>query len=97
MRRERICGLTAPHLNLWQCLVAAVLILKREGHSAALPQPKKQNIEEYVLVAQDKSEVTLLRRGEGWKPMVASSFDGTVEFRSIQLSMTLAEIYERVF
>ena len=49
------------------------------------------------VIAQDKAEVTLLRRSDGWKPVVASSLQCVVEFRSINLSMTLAEIYERVF
>ncbi|MSU49909.1 MAG: Uma2 family endonuclease [Opitutus sp.] len=59
--------------------------------------PQISTLEEYVLVAQDKPEVTLLRRSEGWKPVVVSSLGGAVEFRSIQLSMPLAAIYERVF
>ena len=32
--RMRICRLADPHLDLWQCLVAAVLILKRGGRGA---------------------------------------------------------------
>ena len=59
--------------------------------------PQIPTLEEYVLVAQDKPEVTLLHRSEGWKPVVVSSLEGAVEFRSIKLSMTLTEIYERVF
>ena len=59
--------------------------------------PQIPTLDEYAIVAQDKPEVTLLRRSEGWKPVVVSSLDAAAEFRSIQLSLKLAGIYERVF
>lgn len=58
--------------------------------------PQIPTLEEYVLVAQDRPEVTLHRRGDGWKPVVVNVSEATFEFRSIKLSVTLAEIYEGV-
>lgn len=54
-------------------------------------------LEEYVLVAQDKPEVTLLRRDDGWKPTLITALESPAEFRSIGLSLPLARIYEQVF
>jgi Uma2 family endonuclease len=53
-------------------------------------------VEEYVLIAQDTREVTVHRRAEGWAPRLITAPDDTVEFRSIQLSLPLARIYEGV-
>jgi Uma2 family endonuclease len=51
-------------------------------------------IEEYVLIAQNQPKVIVHRREEGWRPMVYSSLEARVEFRSIGLQMALAQIYE---
>lgn len=51
-------------------------------------------IEEYVLIAQSQPRVIVHRREEDWRPMVHSSTDAQVEFRSIDLQMSLAQIYE---
>jgi Uma2 family endonuclease len=53
-------------------------------------------LEEYVLVAQRTAEVTIYRRSEHWAPLILSSPDETVEFRSIELSLPLGQIYEGV-
>jgi len=51
-------------------------------------------LEEYVLIAQRKAEVTTYRRSERWAPLILSSLEETAEFRSIGLSLPLADIYE---
>ena len=51
-------------------------------------------LEEYVLVAQDAPEVTLHRRAENWAPQWLSGLEAVAEFRSIELSLPLARIYE---
>lgn len=51
--------------------------------------------QEYVLVAQDKSEVTLHRRANDWKPEVISA-GSALELRSVEFSLPLAAIYEGV-
>lgn len=51
-------------------------------------------IEEYALVAQNQCRVIVHRRAEGWRPMLYSSMDAQVEFRSIGLRMPVAQIYQ---
>jgi Uma2 family endonuclease len=51
-------------------------------------------LEEYALVAQRMAEVTIYRRSEQWAPLILSSLEETAEFRSIELSLPLRQIYE---
>jgi Uma2 family endonuclease len=53
-------------------------------------------LEEFVLIAQRKAEVTIYRRSERWAPLTLTSVDETAELRSIELSLPLAQIYEGV-
>ena len=50
-------------------------------------------LEEYVLVAQEKCEVTIFRRREQWRPVIYQALEDLAEFRSIGLSLPLAQIY----
>lgn len=59
----------------------------------AMTYQRVEAIEEYVLVAQNQPRVIVHRRAEGWRPMLCSSLDARVEFRSIGLKMSLKEIY----
>jgi Uma2 family endonuclease len=52
------------------------------------------SVEEYVLVAQDELEVIVQRRAENWRPQSCAAREAMVEFRSIGLSVPLAQIYE---
>ena len=52
------------------------------------------SVEEYVLVAQDELEVIVQRRAENWRPQSYAGREAMVEFRSICLSVPLAQIYE---
>jgi Uma2 family endonuclease len=52
------------------------------------------SLEEYVLVAQRSPEITIYRRSEHWAPLILSSLEETAEFRSIELSLPLGQIYE---
>lgn len=54
------------------------------------------SVMEYAIVAQDTREVTLHRRDEHWRPVRLTRPDSPVEFRSIALTLPLAQIYERV-
>lgn len=54
-------------------------------------------LHEYVVVAQDRRELTIFRRASGWQGEVFAAPESLVEFRSIQQAMTLAEVYEDVF
>ena len=53
-------------------------------------------LEEYILVAQDRREVTVFRRATGWLGETLAAPADIVEFRSVKQSMTIAEIYEDV-
>lgn len=81
-------------------LVAEVLspstetVDRREKHTN---YRQAESLEEYVLIAQDRREVTIFRRASGWQGEVFTAPDARVEFRSIQQTMTMGEIYEGVF
>lgn len=62
-----------------------------------LNYPLIASLEEYVIVAQDSREITLHRRAEHWRPTQITATDAPVEFRSINLTIPLAQIYEGVF
>lgn len=51
-------------------------------------------LEEYVIVAQEAIEVTVLRRAKNWEPEILQSCEPMLELRSIGLSLSLAQIYE---
>jgi Uma2 family endonuclease len=59
----------------------------------AMTYQRVEAIEEYVLIAQNQPRVIVHRRAEGWHPVLYSSTEAQVEFRSIGLRMRLAEIY----
>lgn len=52
------------------------------------------SLEEYVLVEQDKVQVTLHLRSREWLPEVLTGLDAVMELRSLGFSMPLAAIYE---
>jgi len=52
--------------------------------------------QEYMLVAQDKAEVTLHRRANGWKPEVISDGGSMLELRSLEFSLPLGVLYEGI-
>lgn len=54
------------------------------------------SLEEYVIVAQDRREVTVFRRTNHWLPESVSDEGGVVALHSLGQSLTLAEIYEDV-
>jgi Uma2 family endonuclease len=51
------------------------------------------SIEEYVLLEQDEHKVMVHRRAENWKPQVYMGPQAVAEFRCINLSVPLAQIY----
>jgi Uma2 family endonuclease len=68
-----------------------------DRHEKALNYREIQTLEEYVLVAQDKLEVTVFRRSEDWCAQVMTLPDEPAEFRSIERMLPLDRIYEGVF
>lgn len=55
-----------------------------------------ESLQEYILVAQERAEVTIFRRSNGWQAEVLRSRSDEMRLASIEFSMTLAEIYEGV-
>ena len=55
-----------------------------------------ETLEEYVLVAQDRMEVTLFRRANGWKPEVLNKPDQSLVLASLEFSLPLSGVYEGV-
>ena len=54
-----------------------------------------ESLQEYVTVEQDEKKVTVYRRDNDWQDEVFVS--GMVNFESIDLSLSIDEIYDRVF
>jgi Uma2 family endonuclease len=52
------------------------------------------SLEEYVLIAQRAPVVTVYRRNHDWKPEVLTQLESVLEFRAVEVHLTLAEIYE---
>ena len=58
---------------------------------------KVPSMEEYVIAAQNSWQLTIFRRTENWVAEIVSGPDAVAEFRSLGLSVPLAEIYRGVF
>jgi Uma2 family endonuclease len=54
-----------------------------------------ETLEEYVLVAQDKIEVTVYRRANNWKAEMFSNPKQEIDFKSVGLRMLASEIYDQ--
>jgi len=63
---------------------------KRWGYQAI------ETLEEYLIVAQDRIEVTLFRRANGWEPQVLARLGQKVQLKSLKLSLLVSDIYEGV-
>jgi Uma2 family endonuclease len=55
-----------------------------------------ESLEEYVLIAQTTREVTLFRRGNGWRSEKVSGPDAQLTLASLQLALPLTGVYEGV-
>ena len=53
-------------------------------------------LEEYVLVAQDRMEVTVFRRADQWQPKVLHTATQSLRLASIDFELPLAAIYEGI-
>ena len=57
---------------------------------------KIETMEEYVLIEQGRSEVTVFRRNKEWKPEVSKAPEDLLELDSVGFQMRLSEVYDRV-
>jgi Uma2 family endonuclease len=67
---------------------------KTDRREKALNYRQIAALEEYVLIAQNRSHLEIQRRADDWRPTLVTSPDATAEFRSIGLSLPLTQIYE---
>jgi len=51
-------------------------------------------LEEYVLIAEEESEVTIRRRSENWQPVTYNALEDIAQLQSIGLSLPLGLVYE---
>lgn len=69
---------------------------RTDRREKALNYRQIPTLEEYVLIAQHKSEVTVYRRSEVWRARVLTQPDAQLELRSIAYALPLGRIYEGV-
>ena len=55
-----------------------------------------ETLEEYVLVAQDKMEVTVFRRAQKWQPEIGQKPDESLQVNSVTFTLPLNLVYEGV-
>jgi Uma2 family endonuclease len=55
-----------------------------------------ETLQEYVLVAQDKMEVTIFRRAQDWKAEIANRAEQEIRLDSVKFTMQAGAIYEGV-
>ncbi|MEA3179103.1 MAG: hypothetical protein QOI59_2626 [Gammaproteobacteria bacterium] len=83
----------------WLCnpkLVAEILSPSTRDtdlREKAMTFRRVSSVEEYVLIEQSEHKVTVHRRAEKWRPQVYSGPDAVADFRSIALTVPLAQIY----
>lgn len=78
-------------------LIVEVLSTSTAGvdrHEKRVAYREIPTLEEYVIVAQESVEVTVLRRAQDWRPVVLDSLESSLELQSIVLALPLAQIYQ---
>jgi Uma2 family endonuclease len=55
-----------------------------------------ETLEEYVLVAQDKSEVTVFRRANQWRPEIVRQASDSLTLSSLEFALALVDLYDGV-
>jgi Uma2 family endonuclease len=55
-----------------------------------------ETLEEYVLVAQDKTEVTVFQRANNWQAQILRQRQDVLRFASLNFSLSLEAVYEGV-
>jgi Uma2 family endonuclease len=69
---------------------------RTDRREKALNYRHVDTLEEYVLIAQNRTRIEIQRRAADWQPTVLTSLEDLVEFRSIDFSLSLSKIYEEV-
>jgi Uma2 family endonuclease len=55
-----------------------------------------ESLQEYVLIAQDRMEVTLFRRAKKWQPEAFLKPDEPLRVDSLKFAMPFSSVYEGV-
>jgi len=55
-----------------------------------------KSLEEYVLVAQARREVTIFRRSKGWRPVKVKGGKASFSLESLQLKLPMPAVYEGI-
>jgi Uma2 family endonuclease len=55
-----------------------------------------ETLDEYLMVAQDRVEVTLFRRANDWRPEVFTKPSQKIKLKSLKLTLLVSEVYEGV-
>jgi Uma2 family endonuclease len=55
-----------------------------------------ETLEEYVLVAQDKTEITVFRRKNNWRPEITNRADDELRLVSLDFAQAVSAVYEGV-
>jgi len=53
-----------------------------------------ETLEEYAIVAQDRPDITIFRRGSKWKPETVNGLDQSLAFPTLNLKLPLMLIFE---
>jgi Uma2 family endonuclease len=67
-----------------------------DSREKAVNYRRVDSLDEYVMAAQKRPEVTIYRRADRWRPDISVGLRASAEFRSFGVSVPLAEIYEGV-
>ena len=55
-----------------------------------------ETLEEYLLIAQDRTEATVFRRSSDWKPQIMRDSNGELSLESLNLTAKMSAIYAGV-
>jgi Uma2 family endonuclease len=81
-------------------LVIEVLSPSTEGIDRRQKAPVYRaapTVEEFLLIAQEEPHITIQRRADNWRSSYHFELSDVVELRSIDLKLSLAQIYEGAF
>lgn len=86
------------HFEEFPCLIIEVLSKSTRKFDQTLKRlvyQKIPSLEEYVLIEQDRVEIQVFRKSEGWQSTYYY-IDDDITFASIDLTLPVLELYQRV-
>jgi Uma2 family endonuclease len=91
---------THPLFNRFPKLIVEVASESTESidrREKLLEYLRIETLEEYVLIAQDRQEITIFARANDWKAQIFSGAGTEARFDSVKLVLKLSAIYAGVF